>query len=58
LQLNIFSTGPHQCLTNPCKNGGTCLTVGVKDHVCKCPTGYSGTACEQSTTKKETEILN
>lgn len=38
----------NQCFPNPC-TPGTCTAVGVADHVCTCPAGWSGTgACVQT----------
>lgn len=39
---------PNPCFPNPC-TPGTCTAVGVADHVCTCPQGWSGTgACVQT----------
>ncbi|XP_014781345.1 fibropellin-1 isoform X2 [Octopus bimaculoides] len=33
------------CLTNPCRNGGTCL-YNANPITCKCPSGFNGNYCE------------
>ncbi len=33
--------GPDFCYSNPCSNGGTCLS-GNQDYTCQCPLGYLG----------------
>lgn len=35
------------CLSEPCFNGGTCHE-GWATHICECPEGYTGTACQES----------
>ncbi|XP_053311220.1 coagulation factor VII [Spea bombifrons] len=41
-------TDEDQCLSNPCKNGGTCFDQ-FQSYVCSCPIPYEGRNCEQST---------
>ncbi|KAM4703219.1 basement membrane-specific heparan sulfate proteoglycan core protein [Rhinophrynus dorsalis] len=44
-------THEDQCqIHNPCLNGGTC-----KDNRCHCPTGFSGTHCEQGAASESPE---
>lgn len=38
-------TGP-PCLSEPCKNGGTCLDENRGDYKCICTSGYTGSHCE------------
>ncbi|XP_036372291.1 von Willebrand factor A domain-containing protein 2-like [Megalops cyprinoides] len=33
---------PDPCDSNPCQNGGTCITESVEDFSCLCPLGYGG----------------
>lgn len=33
------------CVTNPCKNNGTCVKRGT-DYICECTRGYRGKDCE------------
>ncbi len=35
------------CKINPCKNGGTCLSVNETLHRCHCTSGYNGLNCER-----------
>ena len=37
----------NECLSNPCKNGGTC-TDFINYYSCQCAAGYSGVNCETS----------
>ncbi|XP_068705343.1 fibropellin-1-like isoform X2 [Montipora foliosa] len=42
---------PNPCLSNPCQNGGTCVTIdinGGKAYLCECPEGFKGINCEQA----------
>ncbi|XP_030621432.1 protocadherin Fat 1 [Chanos chanos] len=39
---------PQDCLTNPCLNGGSCLTKTTGGYYCKCNDAYVGTHCEVS----------
>ena len=32
------------CVSNPCKNGGTCANA-VSSFTCSCYTGYTGATC-------------
>ena len=32
------------CLSNPCQNGGTCIS-NKKIFTCSCPSGYIGDTC-------------
>ena len=38
--INVF-----ECLSLPCKNGGTCH-VGIRMYTCSCLPGYIGVNCE------------
>ncbi|XP_072000223.1 uncharacterized protein [Engystomops pustulosus] len=38
-----------ECLSNPCKNGGTCNDL-VNGFSCSCPPGHSGIMCENDST--------
>lgn len=33
------------CLSLPCRNGGTCDLVNLKEYKCRCPPGWSGKHC-------------
>ncbi|XP_053332877.1 coagulation factor VIIi [Clarias gariepinus] len=35
------------CLTNPCKNNGTCIYLG-HSYVCQCPDGFEGKYCQEA----------
>ena len=39
-----------ECATNPCLNGGVCVTssVGSIDFACVCPAGHEGNLCQSS----------
>ena len=45
-----FNTGAYDtpCLSNPCRNGGTCVLQGTNGdaYKCICPAGYTGTQCQ------------
>ncbi|XP_072048166.1 uncharacterized protein [Amphiura filiformis] len=34
------------CTSNPCNNGGTCVTSGSSAYTCQCTTDFMGTNCE------------
>ncbi|XP_060754659.1 coagulation factor VIIi [Neoarius graeffei] len=34
------------CLTNPCKNNGTCIYLG-HSYICQCPEGFEGKYCQE-----------
>ena len=39
-------TNSNPCLSNPCINGGTCLSSQFNNYyICNCPAGYTGTIC-------------
>lgn len=62
--FGISECGSLACLSNPCRNGGTCeerlyhemdndinnYDAVMAEHrwQCKCPTGYLGASCERS----------
>lgn len=62
--FGISECGSLACLSNPCRNGGTCeerlyhemdndinnYEAVMAEHrwQCKCPTGYLGASCERS----------
>ena len=35
------------CKEPLCENGGTCVAQSADSHLCLCPLGFSGPACEQ-----------
>jgi hypothetical protein len=37
----------NNCLSNPCQQGGTCVN-GVNSFICICPTGYTGSICQNN----------
>ena len=39
---------PDPCLSDPCRNGGTC-TVASVNYTCSCPSGFTGMLCETNT---------
>ena len=43
----IFVAEINECDTTTCLNGGTCKDE-VNSFFCQCPTGFTGTLCEQS----------
>eukprot|EP00057_Strongylocentrotus_purpuratus_P020981 XP_011675455.1 PREDICTED: fibropellin-1-like isoform X2 [Strongylocentrotus purpuratus] len=36
------------CNSNPCANGGSCFNTNQQSFFCACPTGYSGSRCDQA----------
>ena len=45
----FFFTEPFACLpTSPCMNGGSCYDDRDENYYCECPTGFTGTNCENS----------
>lgn len=44
-KIYMLKQGPLACFSDPCKNGGTCISNGIQHFQCICPTGYSGTDC-------------
>jgi EGF-like domain len=36
------------CRRNTCQNGGTCLDLSAGQFQCRCPLGFTGTACDES----------
>lgn len=34
------------CISNPCRNGGTCLSEPPGDYKCVCPLGVDGLLCQ------------
>ena len=44
----IALSGVKACVSQPCKNGGTCArsTSPLNDYVCQCIAGYDGVNCE------------
>lgn len=36
----------NKCLSNPCRNGGTCTSLQLAGYNCQCPYPWSGTICE------------
>ncbi|XP_050305057.1 uncharacterized protein LOC126742453 [Anthonomus grandis grandis] len=56
------SEGPKSfCYTNgtpTCKNGGTCLHVGVAAVKCHCPKAFTGNTCETSVEQANFKALN
>ena len=41
----VYSTAYKACDPNPCNNGATCISEGLK-FTCECPTFYYGTICD------------
>ncbi|XP_058236067.1 coagulation factor VIIi isoform X1 [Hemibagrus wyckioides] len=35
------------CLTNPCRNNGTCIYLG-HSYICQCPEGFEGKYCQEA----------
>ncbi|KAJ8252764.1 hypothetical protein GJAV_G00205300 [Gymnothorax javanicus] len=48
-QTSITSTLPSEspCHSNPCRNGGTCVSDGGKSHRCLCLPSWSGPDCDE-----------
>ncbi|XP_077975530.1 protein lin-12-like [Styela clava] len=44
---NCGTTCFSACDSNPCKNGGGCLTRAEGTFQCDCPAGFTGTTCEE-----------
>ena len=42
-----LTTDIDECVSVPCKNGGTCVD-GIDDYICFCMPGYTGDSCETS----------
>ena len=42
----MTTTQPDPCSSDPCQNGGTCVSLGPVGIVCDCPEGYTGDFCE------------
>lgn len=42
--MNLFSADPDECLTSPCKNGGSCVNTRGS-YSCICVDGWSGMDC-------------
>lgn len=40
------------CVSNPCRNGGTCLEFENNDYECICPDGFNGKRCGKSSLLK------
>lgn len=45
-EVEVFGTiDTSACNSNPCRNGGTCLSNGANSYTCSCLPGYSGPTC-------------
>ncbi|XP_071947329.1 uncharacterized protein [Antedon mediterranea] len=44
---SIFIHSVDECSSNPCMSGGICFD-GWSSFTCECPSGYSGTLCEEA----------
>ena len=44
------------CWSNPCQNGGTCITHGDA-YTCSCPADVVGVNCQKSKLRDEQEIF-
>ena len=38
---------PDPCSSEPCKNGGECVSLGLLGIICNCPEGFTGDFCEE-----------
>ncbi|XP_072023785.1 LOW QUALITY PROTEIN: pikachurin-like [Amphiura filiformis] len=45
--IDVGECSSDVCKEPLCKNGGTCVAQSADSHLCLCPLGYSGPACEQ-----------
>lgn len=45
-RLNNYFCKDLACLSNPCKNGGTCISYGKSSFYCGCQSNYTGNVCE------------
>eukprot|EP00904_Undaria_pinnatifida_P013073 jgi/Undpi1/8897/HiC_scaffold_25.g11359.m1 len=48
---------PEECDPNPCENGGECSADPAGGHVCDCPSGYGGMACQTDTSSLDTFVI-
>ena len=39
------------CLSNPCKNKGSCITINSNSFKCLCDSRFTGTFCETGSNK-------
>ena len=46
VKRDICLTAVSACSSDPCQNGGTCVTVSSTYYECQYATGYAGTNCE------------
>ena len=44
--LVCYLPAVNECLSNPCRNGGTCMD-GMNGFTCRCPRGRTGMFCEK-----------
>lgn len=46
------------CISNPCKNGGSCYNVGINSYSCNCDDNYYGRHCTKHCVSDEYSICN
>ncbi|XP_078371438.1 epididymal sperm-binding protein 1-like [Oculina patagonica] len=45
------------CISDPCKNEGSCQTTGNASYTCQCPRGFYGQSCENASTSGTSGLL-
>ncbi len=59
-ELFVACVDINECVSNPCRNGGTCVD-GVNQYTCDCPDGFLGSTCQtgnQSINQSINQFIN